>query len=290
MDKKAAFLVTVGTSILNRIGGELDRLNLPKELRDKLDGAGKLPASDPKQATFEESIKRRDDLYRTVLDIVRKDPEKYSAELNTIIKFLRVWGRAGYLDELKIVLYPTDTGNCRFCAEIIRDILLEGSRLLNLKPECKVVCEIINLRGFGTSVEFFFGEGLCDLLDKYAGYIVNLKRNNYIIVLMPIGGYKPESTYATIIGLIFGVSKVVYVHETFREVVELPLVPLDVSSRFIEIIEKIKDLRELSRQDVEDLGLDVDELVESGILVKEGPGYRIADWILKLLELRRSGS
>ncbi len=284
---KAAFLVTVGTSILNQVSRELEKLNIPEDIKKNLVDAGRLRVNDPRQEIFEKSIEKKDDLFKTVLNFVSADPERHCAELNTIIKFSKTWLRARHLSELKIILYPTDTGNCKFCAHVIKEFIENNKAVLNVNPACNVTCEVVYLKGFGTSIEEFFSkEGISDLLNKYARYIVDLRNSGYILVLMPVGGFKPECTYATIVGLLFGISKVVYVHETFENVVELPLVPIDFDSRFIRLVEKIESFNELSRRDIEDLGIDVDELVDRGLVVRGESGYKVPDWVIEFLRVK----
>ncbi|NPA23826.1 MAG: putative CRISPR-associated protein [Crenarchaeota archaeon] len=283
MDKKAALLVTVGTSILINLPR---RSEVPENLKKRLENAGRLKPTDPDQAMFREAYMTQNELFRTVYNLVCGDPRGMSAELNVIIGFLDEWYLSKYLKELRIYLYPTDTDNCRFCAYLVKKFIDEKLRSwVPLKDECEIRSEIVELRGFGTSIEFFREEGLKDLLDKYAMTILSLSKNGYRIIVMPIGGYKPESTYATMIGLMFGASKVVYIHESFRQVIDLPLLPIDVDPKFIEIASKIGD-DELPRSAIEMLGVDVDELLDRGLLERTGEGYRLAGWVKSLLKAR----
>ncbi|NPA71070.1 MAG: putative CRISPR-associated protein [Crenarchaeota archaeon] len=283
MERKAAFLVTVGTSILVNAS---NREEIPEDLRKKLKNAGKLRPEDPDQEMYRRAYVEKNDLFNLIYNLLCSDPRAMSAELNVILGFLDDWSLSKYLTELRIYLYPTDTDNCRFCAHLIRKFIDEKLKVCaHLREDCNVVSEIVELKGFGTSVEFFREEGLKDLLDKYAMTILNLSRNGYRIIIMPVGGYKPECTYATIIGLMFGASKVVYIHESFRQVIDLPLLPIDVDPKFIQLASKIGE-DELPRSVLEMLGVDVDEMLDRGILEKTGEGYRLAGWVKNLLKAR----
>ncbi len=283
MERKAAFLVTVGTSILVNAS---NREEVPEDIRKKLKNAGRLRPDDPDQEMYREAYVKQNDLFKMIYDLLCNDPRSMSAELNVILGFLDEWSISKYLSELRVYLYPTDTHNCRLCAYLIRKFIDEKLRHCSpLRDDCNVRSEIVELRGFGTSIEFFREEGLKDLLDKYAMTILNLSREGYRIVIMPVGGYKPECTYATIIGLLFGASKVVYIHESFRQVIDLPLLPIDVDPKFIQVASKIGD-DELPRSVLEMLGADVEELLDRGILEKTGEGYRLAGWVKNLLKAR----
>ncbi|NPB00101.1 MAG: putative CRISPR-associated protein [Crenarchaeota archaeon] len=285
MNKKVALLVTVGTSILSNAS---NREEVPREFRDVLKKVPKMRPDDPNQVVFREAYLSQNENYRVIYDLLCRDPRTMSAELNVIIGFLDTWPLRKYITELRIYLYPTDTDSCRFCAYLIRRFLEEKLRsFVPLSDDCKVTVEMVELKGFGASPEFFSfsGEGLKDLLDKYAKNILELKEKGYRIIIMPVGGYKPECTYATIIGLMFGASKVVYIHESFKEVIDLPLLPIDVDPRFIQVASKIGD-DELPRSVIEMLGVDVDELLDRGILEKGGEGYRLAEWVKSLLRAK----
>jgi len=268
---------------LNNVERNLELLDIDPQIKTDLRGSSKLSPTDPKQRKFREAyINKENPLYRSIYKIVCQKPEEFSAELNTILKFLRTWSPiSAYLDELKIYLYPTDTDNCKFCANIIRDFIVNNREILvkyGLKPECGVECVIEELKGFGVSVEFFFKEGIDDLLNKYARVIKELKGSGYRVIIMPVGGYKPECTYATIVGLLFGADKVVYIHESFREIVELPLIPINIDSKFVDLIRRIGS-REVTKSEIDEW--DIDELVDRGLLCRSGEFYTVPDWIIK---------
>ena len=290
---KVAILATVGVSILANIERKLGSLQVPPEVRQLLEGSSRLRPDDPRQAEF---LRHAEDLEsplaKIVLDEVARDPRGMSAELNTIISFLSDWPYTPYIDELRIYLYPTDTGTSIFCANMIkryvtqhRDRFIEEARL---RRECKIECEVNVLRRFGVD-EQFFTEGLDDLLNKYAERIVKLKEEKFKVILAPVGGFKPECTYATIIGLLCGVDKVIYIHEVFRYFVDLPIIPVDISSQIIKLVEQIGTEpcpRHIIEPIVENLGFTVEELKDRKILEEIGGEYRIAPWIIKILNLK----
>ncbi len=287
--RRVAILATVGVSILSNIERRLGSLQVPQEIRQLLEGSSRLRPDDLRQREFLKHARDPESpLAKIVLTELLRDPKGVSAELNTIISFLSDWAYTPYIGELRIYLYPTDTGTSIFCANMIRRYITEHVDKFveeaKLKRECKINCEINVLRRFGVD-EQFFTEGLDDLLNKYAELIVKLKQENFKVVLAPVGGFKPECTYATIIGLLCGVDKVVYIHEAFRCFIELPVIPVDISSWVIKLVEQIGH-EACSRQVIESLGYDVEELKDRKILEEVGGEYRIAQWIAKILSLK----
>ncbi len=286
---KVAILATVGVSILSNMERRVKDMQIPQEIKQLVEGSPRLRPDDPKQAEFLEHAERLESpLAQVVLAEIVRDPRGMSAELNTVIGFLSDWAYTPYIDELRIYLYPTDTGTSIFCANMIRRYVSEYADKFaeeaKLKRECKITCEINVLKRFGVD-EQFFTEGLDDLLNKYAELIVRLKQENFKVVLAPVGGFKPECTYATIIGLLCGVDKVVYIHEAFRCFIELPAIPIDVSSWVIKLAEQIGH-EACSRHVIESLGFDVEELKDRRILEEVGEEYRIAPWLIKILSIK----
>jgi len=51
------------------------------------------------------------------------------------------------------------------------------------------------------------------------------RREGRLTYVVATGGYKPESTFAVTAAYVAGAHGVVYVHETFKDVVELPIPP-----------------------------------------------------------------
>jgi len=289
MGLKVAVLATVGTSILANLERKLQELNVSKDLEEVLRGSSRLRLDDPKQQEFRRRVHYSDPLMRIAVDAVARDPEQMSAELNTIIKFFREW-RPGtaYVEELHIRLYPTDTGTSVFCANAIKNYVefyrQDFVKLLDIRQDCKITCDIVELKGFGVS-EKFFTEGIDELLDKYAKYILSLKKRGYKVILAATGGFKPECTYAVIIGLLCGVDRIVYVHEAFRYYVDLPAIPLDVDPEVKELVKRIGK-GAYPKHALEQLGINVDELREKGVLRQENGVFRLAEWLVKILELK----
>jgi len=70
-----------------------------------------------------------------------------------------------------------------------------------------------------------FEQGLRELTDKIVEIIREQKNNANQIIINATGGYKPESTYATLAGILQKV-EIKYLHEEFDNLVELPPIPI----------------------------------------------------------------
>ncbi|MFQ6071261.1 MAG: putative CRISPR-associated protein [Methanosarcinales archaeon] len=73
-------------------------------------------------------------------------------------------------------------------------------------------------------------EGLHSLVNKIATLIEeNIKKRE--VALVATGGFKAEIAYATLIGILFKV-KVYYIHEKFKDIIDLPPIPIHLDVRF----------------------------------------------------------
>jgi len=70
-----------------------------------------------------------------------------------------------------------------------------------------------------------FNDGLRELTDKIVKIISDEKKNGNEVIINATGGYKPESTFATLSGILEG-AEVNYLHEEFSEPVKLPSIPI----------------------------------------------------------------
>jgi putative CRISPR-associated protein (TIGR02619 family) len=281
---KLAVLNTVGTSILSNLESRLrdctvEGRAVSAELCELLKmRPSRQPPYHETHREFEKRAYRDNPVFREVFDIVASSPGVWSAELNALLALFR---SLEGVDEAEIYLYPTDTGTARFCAAVIYHLLRErGQQLLGASR--LAVYEPIVVRGFGTGVQFF-KEGLIELVDKYARLIASKTRAGYRVVVNATAGFKPESSYVTLIALMSCAWKVVYVHESFREVVELPMLPLSISERYREILAQIRS--HATRHELEGRGVNVDELISRGLVEEEDGRVRVREWVRRLLEV-----
>ena len=82
------------------------------------------------------------------------------------------------------------------------------------------------------------------------------RREGRLTYVVATGGYKPESTFAVIAAYLAGAHGAVYIHETFKDVVELPILPLQLEETLAKLA-----MREADEHDVaHHLGMDIHHL------------------------------
>jgi CRISPR/Cas system-associated protein Csm6 len=118
----------------------------------------------------------------------------------------------------------------------------------------------------------FYG-GLLRLAQVVKSDVVEARRGGRLPYVVATGGYKPESTFAVIAAYIAGAVGVMYVHESFQEVVMLPMVPLQLR----------EELRRYARGEASDaelvraLGVDLQHLREVGVLEGDSVSRLLAE-------------
>ena len=141
-----------------------------------------------------------------ILEYLYHNPKAASAETNSLLRILQKG------DE--IVLLHSDT--------------FEGGRAARLLEtywcEKRVDCRRERIPGLAYDAQGFVDYGLKNFVQTLAGEIRKANRAQKEVIINATGGFKAEIAYATALGLIFKVP-VCYIHEQFREVVELPPSP-----------------------------------------------------------------
>ena len=300
MGWRLAVLSTVGTSILDNLERSVkkedcmlyDKNNKPirpvsKVLCDLLNPPNKqlkpsrAPPDNPIQDEFLKRATPSDPVFREVLEIVSSNPRGFSAELNSLIAFFNFLPARHSVDETEVYLYPTDTGTARFCANIINEVIRKhGSKLFGVTKVTPY--EPIVVRGFGTGPAFF-SEGLVELIDKYARLIASKARQGFKVVVNATAGFKPETTYAALIALMSCAWRVIYTYEGFSGVVELPILPIGIRQRYLDELGKVGN--GAPRYVLAQQGVDVDDLVERGLVEERDGVVRPKEWVKKLLEV-----
>ena len=70
------------------------------------------------------------------------------------------------------------------------------------------------------------------------------------------GGYKPESTFAVTAAYVAGAHGAVYIHETFKDVVELPILPLQLEETLAKFAKREADEHDVAHHQ----GMDIHHL------------------------------
>lgn len=189
----AVHIITVGISLISNYVKEVEGSKVPEaEL------AGRVSSLHPAE--------RKDYSKKLVEYIKRKEREgklmEASAELNAFSRYLREASLA--------YLICSDTPVAELCALALKSYIEEKG---------VQVAEIVRVKGL--SGRETFQQGLAELVEKIADIVSHHKDCK----ICATGGFKPEVALASVVGFIAQVP-VYYIHESFREEVHLPAVPI----------------------------------------------------------------
>jgi len=135
------------------------------------------------------------------------DPERASAETNAITRLYREGDR--------LVFLHSHTERGRACATVLlRHYRRQG-----------IDCDLEAIADLTYEESRFKMRGLRALVNTMIDIILQERRRNRGVILNATGGFKAEIAYATMIGLLFDIP-VYYIHEAFRDIVEMPPTPV----------------------------------------------------------------
>ncbi|CCC81876.1 putative CRISPR-associated protein [Thermoproteus tenax] len=197
-----------------------------------------------------------------LLSYALENPRRASAELNTLLALRSRW--PALFARPQLVLYSTDTEEGRRVADVIASA---AGQLLSARAEVKVVPKL----------GLDFHEGLLNLAVQIARDVREARRRGALPYVVATGGFKPESTFAVIAAYLAGAVGVAYIHESFREAVVLPMVPLDLAEAVKKFHRGEADESALARS----LGLDVQHLEAVGLL---GPDRRLSPLLVQIIQ------
>jgi len=188
-------IVTVGASLASNYEIDRNKKRVPEaEIEKRL---GEMPEARKAQYTK--------DLIRYIQDKeVKEKITEASAELNALNR---------YLSEISLAyLIHTDTNLGRCCAQALKT---------HLTGKAIQVAEPIEIQGLHSAETF--QKGLANLVRQTAQILDHHRKN---VRICATGGFKPEVAIASILGFIAR-APVYYIHESFRQEVHLPALPID---------------------------------------------------------------
>lgn len=205
---KNIHIISVGASILTNYNHEKDKIELPSIDED---------------SKFENVLTDKTK-FNKILEFVKKDLYKASAELNALKLFIA--GKE--IDEVHLVV--TDTFVGKITSRIIKTVLSEK----NINASEKIIPGYYKDRAKDESeAESKFIEGLSNLRDSLLSYIKEKKQNpDNKIFINATGGFKPEIMILMLVGSLTN-SEVYYIHEFFRKIIFLPPIFLPFINRKI---------------------------------------------------------
>jgi len=228
-------IVTAGTSIATK-----ENSPIRNEVKNITSSTDSIPAfENPSPSSQWARLKRQ--LHDHLRDIWKSDlPIKdkrliSSAEINSLSELKK---RKIINPEDRIILLYSATNLGAFCArcllEVIQDQNIDGGfgkcELVN-----KNISELIQKGGMkrvedlgvNRNTSIFGEKGIKKLVDCVAEILEECEKQNIDVIVNATGGYKPESIFASIVGLIYEKS-VYYQHEDSINNLLLPPIPIDL--------------------------------------------------------------
>lgn len=169
----------------------------------------------------------------------------------------------------KIVFLHSDTDEAKQVAEILEKFY---------KKEGYDV-EVKSIPHLNYKESSFKVRGLRSFVAELATVIRDEQKNGREVLINATAGFKAEAAYATLVGLLFKVP-VYYIHEMFKDIIELPAIPIewdysliDTHSGFFKWIED--DLRATHEVDARIKSLPPDDRERIYLLLTEEDGYTL---------------
>ncbi len=176
-------------------------------------------------------------LVNELVSYANKDPYTASAELNALLRYLERLKKINRLpDEMVVKLLVSDTCGGTVAGAALKEFI--DRHLLNyIQADVKIYSNVIRVRELGRN----FYNGLLNLF-CYISYLLNCEKEkkgerSYFSANLT-GGFKPEGAYALIPLTLHAmrVKAAYYIHENFRELVLLPLIPSTVDQAILNYL------------------------------------------------------
>lgn len=238
---------------------------------------GFLGFDDPSQLRALSVARRGDVIFNALYNYVSDDPRRASAELNAFLRAVSLFSHSPPRD-VGVYVFSSDSGTGYLCASLIQEFLREsGYFVLSRDP--------VRIEGLGKNV-LSFEDSLVDLIDKVVTKILEWNSRGIRVYLNLTGGFKPESTYLVLAGALAGAQRAYYIHETFNEVVAVPLLKLSIDPKLASLVRKLRDpYQTFSESELDEIlrdeGLDLTDLRERGIIQEKAPAFR--KYVIKLV-------
>ena len=158
---------------------------------------------------------REPDRHQLVRYLKATDPADASAETNALGHLLR--------EGDKLVFLHSQTEDGELCAAMLA--LFYGAR--------KHDVELIEIEHLTYTESRLKMRGLRALVGNLSDLVDREQKRGHEVLINATGGFKAEIAYATLVGLLLEVP-VYYIHELFKEIVDLPSAPIGWDLSFIE--------------------------------------------------------
>ncbi len=267
--KNRLHISAVGTSLLS---------NMETSHKDEIkkfgyEGWGRYPPDHQKQSELLARARKGDQVFDFALSFIKERGGEASAELSTLLDPSTVDKSR---DEIR--LYPTHTGNSSFAAQVLYEYLKQEGYRVHDPSQTRLTRHYLES-------EDEFGETLFSLMDKVGGDIAEYNEKGWMVYIHASAGFKPETTFMVLIGSLMGADKIIYRHESFRQVVSLPALKLRIDDALLKELQGFRSPvpKNIAEQwTLTPYGLS--ELIEVGYLKVIPSGYVLREWLKKYLE------
>jgi CRISPR/Cas system-associated protein Csm6 len=130
-----------------------------------------------------------------------------------------------------------------------------------------------------------FELGLVEVLDKVVRFVVRRRSEGVKVYVNATPGFKAEVTFLVIASILAGANAVVYIHDSFRSPVLLPIPPLSLNTKLVnDVLELFKYSQCLGTYYVrERLGDELlTNMVDSGVLKVVEDKVCVREWVKHL--------
>jgi len=218
----------------------------------------------------------KEDTTRLIISILREDPTRYCAELNSLIKLLNA---VDDFEICRVYLYSSNTRSCNICSHVLSRFIVDHLKeIVNKNGN-------IEVKGISAIPDILSGkysEALQKLAEGFVREAYRHVRQGFDLYTIITGGFKIEIAYITVLSFLVR-SKIVYCPGPDSDIVILPPIPIDLDHEVLKICEKIAS-GEISEKEK------IETLKRYGLVSQKNGKIVLEKWVSKLIEARKWNS
>jgi putative CRISPR-associated protein (TIGR02619 family) len=263
---QCAHIVPVGTSLLGNFARSSEGSSVVRGFG--VDGWDRFSPDDPRQEVVCGSF---DALKGYLLDFVRSAGDVASAELSSLLRAVRGLGCDPSFTH--VILYATNTCTSRLSMSVIAGYLRELGFIVreHVIPSARSEDELET--------------AMREVVDRAISEALKMTEKGYHVCVNATPGFKVESAYLTVAALLAGLDCIYYMHEAFRDVVYMPVPPLQLKEDYRRAILELE--KPLTRGEAERrLGRTLlEELIWRRLVEEESGAVKARQWILRVAKI-----
>ncbi len=263
---QCAHIVPVGTSLLGNFARSPVGSSVVRGFG--VDGWDRFSPDDPRQEVVCGSF---EPLRDHLLDFVRSTGEVASAELSSLMRAVR--GLGCDPSSTRVILYATNTCTSKLAMSVIAGYLKELGFAVRE--------HVIQSARSEDELEI----AMTEVVERAISEALRMAERGYQVCVNATPGFKVESAYLTVAALLAGLNCVYYMHEAFKDVVYMPVPPLQLKEDYRRAILELE--KPITRREAEEkLGRTMLEELIYRRLVEEREGLvRARPWALRIAKL-----